>query len=629
LSNHTEASQGNLTRRLLPALLAVLAVLVAPLAISLGSTALADTAGSPDPNTRANLAPAVANAGTGVTPTGSLVGAVGGQTVNIHIDGVAGKFNGVQIARLCRAGLNITTSSQLSPTSFGNCIANPLPGAANDAAVGPVSAAPTNQQVDFTFRVGSGTETSHPGPGLPITCDAANPCALWLQESVDTTIAASGSIYKHYEVLYAGTPSAPQGATGSGGNTTATYSWSAPANLANGTLQNYTVTLSPGGATQTVAGTTATFSGLTNFTAYTASIVANTVASDGTTTFAGAPATATATPGPAGVQNLAATPSDQAVTLSWNPPAGPAPVSYEVSVAPSIPGSPFTAAGSPLTVNGLTNGTVYTFSVRAFYGAGNFGSSSSVSATPNGTLVTQHIYVSRPQGSLVLTQVCGTGTGFGNTSAAPYSNGVVPPNAAPVAPGTSPTPGNQSTGVGTPDPLFSGYPYPQDPNTGLALFTYPTDCRVDLGAAKLITSGPGAGQYFKADGKINQVTVVDTRDTDPGWTVNGQSSSFISGANQFSGNDLGWHPVVTSFTPGFTSPDGVYAQIVTAGPDSTTPAGLATARQLAHAPAKANIGPNSNTGGLGIAQLDADLHLLIPIFAIHGNYVSILSITAV
>ena len=95
----------------------------------------------------------------------------------------------------------------------------------------------------------------------------------------------------------------------------------------------------------------------------------------------------------------------------------------------------------------------------------------------------------------MLTQVCGT----------------------PDTAGTSPT----ITGGG-PDPLFSQYPYPQDPTTGDAVANYPTNCNINMGPAKLITTGNGAGQFFQASAPLNTVTVVDTRDTDPGWTVNGR-----------------------------------------------------------------------------------------------------------
>ena len=63
----------------------------------------------------------------------------------------------------------------------------------------------------------------------------------------------------------------------------------------------------------------------------------------------------------------------------------------------------------------------------------------------------------------------------------------------------------------------------------------------------------GAGQFFAADGRLNQVTVVDTRDADTGWNVVGQVSNFSAGPGKsFSGSQLGWTPVNTEDTAAFT-----------------------------------------------------------------------------
>src|SRR5262249_35927757 len=46
--------------------------------------------------------------------------------------------------------------------------------------------------------------------------------------------------------------------------------------------------------------------------------------------------------------------------------------------------------------------------------------------------------------------------------------------------------------------------------------------------AHLITSGPHQGQYLEATGKIRQVTIVDTRPADTGWTATGAVSQFCN-----------------------------------------------------------------------------------------------------
>ena len=170
------------------------------------------------------------------------------------------------------------------------------------------------------------------------------------------------------------------------------------------------------------------------------------------------------------------------------------------------------------------------------------------------------------------------------------------------------------------DTKFGQYPYPTDalnvPNP-----TYPTHCGLALGISHLVTTGTEAGKYFAVDGHLNQVSVVDTRDTDAGWTLSGSVTNFTSGSNNFSGNYLGWTPVKTSDS---TVTLENYDQTVVGGP-TVLPAGpaqggLTTPKVLASA------APNV---GLGIATIDARLKLLIPVTANNGVYTAILTLSAV
>jgi hypothetical protein len=240
--------------------------------------------------------------------------------------------------------------------------------------------------------------------------------------------------------------------------------------------------------------------------------------------------------------------------------------------------------GTSFTVVGLVNGTQYQFSVAAEYGAGQFSAESALSAivVPGGKFITQTITVTRPVGGLVLTQACA---------------------------GSDP------------------YPDTNPPVGDVLDVVYPTDCTIDLGTATLIKTGAQAGQYFRTTGSIRQVTVVDTRDTDPGWVLNGQVSNFTSGPTKtFSANDLGWTPVVTDRSAPFTSPDGSYAMQVTAG--AAIPPGLAGGLGSPRTLATGAVGTGT-AGGLGITHLDASLELLIPIFAKSGTYVAVLTLTAI
>jgi hypothetical protein len=587
---------------------AALAALIVPLALV--SPAAADTAGPPTVTKASIVGSSQIDVLTNGAPSpggAALTALLDGTTVTLTVDGNPAPFFGFD-ARLCKPAVEIEQQSDFSPTSGGNCIGAPFAGGAADDQFKSASAAPANSTATTTFRVGTGSQPDAAGLGTTITCDATNPCTLWLKEAVPAGFNG-GTAWVHYELRYAGAPGAPSPVTATGASTSAQVNWTAPADTGNAPLFDYVVTLTPQGggapvAQNVLAGTTtASFSGLTNFTTYDVSVIARNTAVDGTTHFSSVAGTDVVTPAPAGPMSLSGSPGNGQVDLSWVAPAGPAVDEYQIEVTPTNPpGAPTTidtgSTATSRTVTGLTNGTVYSFRVRARYGA-SFGSySNSVSLSPTGAaLITQTITVRRPQGALVLTQVCGVG-------------------------GTAPT------FAGGPDPLFPDYPYPTD-LAGEPIANYPTDCPIALGTAKLITTGTGAGQYFKATGSLNTVTVVDTRDTDPGWNANGQMGGFTAAApstGTFGGNQLGWDPIKISDTAGFTDGDGnTYDQLVSEGPvvAMTTPGaagGLGDGELLATAPA---------TDGLGIAVLDADLTLWIPIFAKTGNYTGVLTLTAV
>jgi hypothetical protein len=298
--------------------------------------------------------------------------------------------------------------------------------------------------------------------------------------------------------------------------------------------------------------------------------------------------------------------------LGWVAPVGVAPTGYTVAVSPSVVGSPFSlpAGTTSYTVSG-TPGTLYTYTVTPTHPAPYVGTAASTTATPNAAqVIIQDVTVVRPAGALVLTQRCGVN---GTLPVEPASPGfaalpAVPPSSDQT--GTAPT----LTVGGAADPQFGNYPSPTTP-------TYPTHCGVDLGTAQYITTGTLAGQYYAASGILNQVTVSDTRDTDTGWTVNGTMSDFnvVGGGASFSGNHLGWSPVVTDDSDLTLAG---YDQVATAGA-SILPAsvnGLATAKPLASA---------ASGHGLGIASFDARLKVLIPSAVRAGTYTGTLTFTVI
>ncbi len=414
----------------------------------------------------------------------------------------------------------------------------------------------------------------------------------------------------------------------------------------------FTVTAVPvgGGTTVTKAAATAgaftlgAADGVVNGKQYDVSVVATNALGD-------SPASNTvrsplvAPPALPGVTNLTATPGVELVDLTWTTPAaGASPVTgYSIAITDggvAIAGSPFTAGAGATSFQktGLTAGTTYQAVVTPTHAAPFVGTASApVSFTPfGGTILVQNIEVDRPVGALVITQRCGvygsaaavTDNVFGALPSLP----AVPTNADPgpggysfdggvngLPVGTAPT---QGVG-GAADPNFTEYPYPVDAN-GVPNPTYPTNCGVDLGIGSLLTVGPKAGQYFAVNGRINQITVVNTQDVDGGWTLNGVMSDFVkTGAptEKFSGNLLGWNPEVTYDSA--ANLDG-YDMVVTAGavrePVATAGNGLGSNKALASSAAGAS---------LGMSVVDARLRLLIPVTADSGTYTGTLTFTTI
>jgi len=337
------------------------------------------------------------------------------------------------------------------------------------------------------------------------------------------------------------------------------------------------------------------------------------------------------------------------------------------AAAVPVAGSPFTVPTTQLSyVQSGAAGDTYNFVVTPLFSApaGQLGTASSIATgtvLANQTL-NQVITVTRPVGALVLTQVCGRygslpaegaqlgfPTGIGavgpaldgdnpdpTLGSAPYlTQGAVPFSAV----GTTAGPGSSVVAAGAQDTV-GGYPYPANPTTGEATPTYPTWCGVELGAAKFVANGAaqfGRGQFFSAQGRLNQVTVVDTRDGDVGFNIAASVTDFTAAGNKsFSGNQLGWTPVVNRDTALFTDALGnTYDQTTAAGNSVfqntlvSTNTGLHAfnANTLIKANAKATTG-TASTGGLGIAVADARLKIAIPVTAIAGNYTAVLTISS-
>jgi hypothetical protein len=307
-------------------------------------------------------------------------------------------------------------------------------------------------------------------------------------------------------------------------------------------------------------------------------------------------------------------PGSGTVDLSWT--ASGSPTGYTAEVEGGAGTLDYTSPATTASVSGLAD-QCYDFTVTALYASGQSAPPGVVQVCllPEAVLM-QHISVEVPVGQLVITQVCGTNGDIPEAPADPaYGFDVLPAVPADLV-GTAPT--TDWPGATTPDPQFGEYPYPTPP-------TYPTHCGVELGTAEFIQDGPLAGQFYRADGLLNQVTVVDLRDTDTGWVVTGTMGDFQAGTAgtdpSFGGDQLGWAPAKTD-TAAYAYPGGTYDQVVAPGAEikPNTGGGLGDG---------ATFGSAAGGAGRGIATLDARIKLLIPVNAFAGDYEGTLTIDVV
>lgn len=422
---------------------------------------------------------------------------------------------------------------------------------------------------------------------------------------------------------------------------------------ANPAVSGYTVTATPPSGPAITQGGSASpivVGGLTNNTTYQLTVTASNGAGTSAASSPAVPCTPTGTlNAPTGVTvAVSSVAGPDSATVSWTPPAGNTPpenpLDYTVEVTGPVPSTQTVPFGTnTASLSALTPGS-YSVVVTANYSGGNTRPSSPATTfvvNPDGTLF-QDIDVTRPVGALVLTQVCGSNAAF-PASTFPSGTPVGFPNGVPEVPaqnasvvgapttgGLAPTTVEEGARPATSDPVRPGYPYPTDAN-GVPIPTYPTHCGLDLGPSRFITNGPGAGQFFAATGVLNQVTVVDTRDSAPSptdWTATGQATQFVSATDandSFSARQLGWTPMVSSFTMPFPDGNGgTYTPNPLAGPNVDPNSTVANTSALEAARVLA-----SAEDGLGTTVLDSRLRVLIPVTADAGVYESTLTITTI
>jgi len=192
------------------------------------------------------------------------------------------------------------------------------------------------------------------------------------------------------EAIPAGAPGRPTGVSAEPGNASARVSWVAPTNEGTSAITGYTVTSNPEAKTCTSSTTSCRVNGLSNGTAYTFTVVATNGSGSGEPSDP-SPAvipSASAVTVPDAPRNPIAIAGDGNVTVEWSAPAdnGGRPIlGYTVT---SLPGNKECSTTGSLTcvVEGLSNGTTYTFTVVARNDVGqSLPSEPSNPATPTAT----------------------------------------------------------------------------------------------------------------------------------------------------------------------------------------------------------------------------------------------------
>lgn len=177
-----------------------------------------------------------------------------------------------------------------------------------------------------------------------------------------------------------GLPAAPAGTpVATAGNAQATVTFS----TVPGAIISYTATSSPGSFTGTSSTNSCPVTGLTNGTPYTFTVTATNVSGVGPPSAASNSVTPAAATVPVAPTIGLATPGNGQASIAFTANGtGGSPITGYTAL--SSPGG-FTGSGaaSPLTVSGLTNGTAYTFTVKATNAIGNsLASAASNSVTP-------------------------------------------------------------------------------------------------------------------------------------------------------------------------------------------------------------------------------------------------------
>jgi hypothetical protein len=331
-------------------------------------------------------------------PNGTVLVGGGGHTQGL---GGPGQFSAqIYSPPYLFAGPRPTVTSAPAASTYSTNITVSTPDAASIGSVNLVSLGADTHQSDMAQHF------------VPLSF-TANSGSLTVQTPANSALAPYGN-YMLFIVNKKGVPSiaaplslstapappaAPTGVTATATKGSATVTWTAPSQ-GTSPITSYTVTPYIGSAAQaptTVTGsppaTSTTINGLTNGTTYTFTVAATNAVGTGPPSAASNPVTISNPTAPAAPTEVTATPGNTSVTVTWSAPSANGSPITSYTVTPYIGSAaqaPTTVTGSPpatsTTINGLTNGTTYTFTVAATNAVGTGPpSTASNPVTPTGT----------------------------------------------------------------------------------------------------------------------------------------------------------------------------------------------------------------------------------------------------
>jgi uncharacterized repeat protein (TIGR03803 family) len=205
------------------------------------------------------------------------------------------------------------------------------------------------------------------GTGSPLTViGLTNGTAYTFTVTATNAVGTGPPSSPSSSVTPATVPGPPRDVSATPGNSQATVAFTPPASNGGSPITLYTVTSNPDGVTVTGVGSPMTVSGLANGNAYTFTVTATNAVGTGPPSSSSNSVTPAAPTVPGAPTGTTATAGNARATVSFTPPVsnGGSPITSYTVV--SNPGNiTATGAESPITVQGLINGTTYRFTVSA------------------------------------------------------------------------------------------------------------------------------------------------------------------------------------------------------------------------------------------------------------------------